>query len=115
MFVHCALGRSRSASIVISYLIKRNNMTLKDAFFHVTSRRREVSPNSGFFKQLIQFEKDFLQVATFSEFDLNVLELQQRFPKFSEQVITRILKEKNGDLDAAIPVLFKKDLKQDYK
>jgi len=56
IFVHCNQGRSRSASIILSYLIKYESMTLKQAWNHVKDRRRIIMPNSGFWKQLIQYE-----------------------------------------------------------
>lgn len=55
--VHCVAGVSRSASLVIAYLIKYADMTLKSAFQHVRSIRPQVRPNIGFFKQLIEYEQ----------------------------------------------------------
>ena len=55
---HCAAGISRSTSIVLAYLVARENMTLRDAYLHVKGIRSIVQPNCGFVKQLIQFEKE---------------------------------------------------------
>ena len=39
VLLHCALGRNRSPSVAILYLIKYKNMSLKEAYFHVATRR----------------------------------------------------------------------------
>lgn len=57
ILVNCAAGFSRSPSIVIAYLMFKNNWNLEKAFEFVRSRRF-VSPNSGFMKQLKEFEEE---------------------------------------------------------
>ncbi|XP_078153938.1 dual specificity protein phosphatase 1-like isoform X3 [Carex rostrata] len=57
VFVHCFAGRSRSATIVVAYLMKKNRMTRQDALSLVTSRRPLAAPNPGFIRQLDNFEK----------------------------------------------------------
>jgi protein-tyrosine phosphatase len=56
--VHCAAGISRSTSIVLAYLMKHEKMALKEAFILVKTQRKGVSPNKGFVKQLLRFEKE---------------------------------------------------------
>mmetsp|Transcript_24317 Transcript_24317/g.37878 ORF Transcript_24317/g.37878 Transcript_24317/m.37878 type:complete len:170 (-) Transcript_24317:42-551(-) len=58
VFVHCNQGVSRSASVVIAYLIKKENMDLKSAFRHVKDRRRIIMPNTGFWEQLVDWEEE---------------------------------------------------------
>lgn len=55
--VHCVAGVSRSVSLVLAYLIKYSDMSLKSAFEYVRSVRPQVRPNVGFFKQLIEYEQ----------------------------------------------------------
>lgn len=55
--VHCVAGVSRSAALCLGYLVKYHGMNLKRAFTHLRDRRPCVRPNSNFFCQLIQFEK----------------------------------------------------------
>lgn len=45
VFVHCAMGVSRSGSIVLAYLVKHGGMSLLDALDHVKQRRDVVYPN----------------------------------------------------------------------
>ncbi|NXW88976.1 DS13B phosphatase, partial [Alopecoenas beccarii] len=51
VFVHCAMGISRSASLVLAFLMIHENMTLVDALKTV-SAHRDICPNSGFLSQL---------------------------------------------------------------
>ncbi|CAD8095565.1 unnamed protein product [Paramecium primaurelia] len=61
VLVHCAAGVSRSASIVIAYLMRNKGWTYSEAFSHVKSKRFVICPNSGFQRQLKQFEKQLKQ------------------------------------------------------
>lgn len=55
--VHCFVGKSRSVTIVVAYLMKKHGMSLSQALEHVKSRRPQAAPNSGFILQLQNFEK----------------------------------------------------------
>ena len=46
--IHCRHGVSRSASIVIGYLIKFKKLKYEDAFNFVKSKRNCINPNSNF-------------------------------------------------------------------
>lgn len=54
--VHCYVGRSRSASIILAYLMKYQQMSLREAFHYLRSRRHIIGPNFGFIKQVILVE-----------------------------------------------------------
>lgn len=58
VLVHCTYGVSRSGSIVIMYLMKKHNMSLQNALKFVRKNRYIVKPNSGFYKQLEQINKN---------------------------------------------------------
>lgn len=62
VLVHCFVGRSRSVTIVVAYLMKKHRMTLRQALEHVKSKRPQAAPNSGFIKQLEEFEKSLSDV-----------------------------------------------------
>uniref|UniRef100_A0A8C4H391 Dual specificity protein phosphatase n=1 Tax=Dicentrarchus labrax TaxID=13489 RepID=A0A8C4H391_DICLA len=51
VFVHCAVGVSRSASLVLAYLMIHQRYTLLEAINKV-KERRWIFPNRGFLKQL---------------------------------------------------------------
>ncbi|KAM9011629.1 LOW QUALITY PROTEIN: dual specificity protein phosphatase 13B-like [Ara ararauna] len=51
VFVHCAMGVSRSASLVLAFLMIHENMTIVDALKTV-SAHRDICPNPGFLSQL---------------------------------------------------------------
>jgi predicted protein tyrosine phosphatase len=63
VLVHCMVGSSRSATIVIAYLMCHRRMSLLEAFSLVISRRSVVDPNDGFRCQLMDLEKKEKQVA----------------------------------------------------
>lgn len=53
VLVHCAAGISRSASMVIYFIMKTKEMSFQKALAYVTSKRDIVNPNQGFVYQLI--------------------------------------------------------------
>ena len=56
--VHCAMGVSRSVSIVIAYLMRASAMNYDDAYALVRKERPIANPNPGFIKQLKQYERE---------------------------------------------------------
>ncbi len=57
ILIHCQMGKSRSATILIAYLMKFYNYSYDGAFNYVKKLRKIVNPNAGFVKQLKLFEK----------------------------------------------------------
>ena len=58
VLVHCAAGVSRSASVVIAYMMHHHRIPLMEAFKMVRDKRPCINPNSGFQRQLVEFEAD---------------------------------------------------------
>lgn len=54
-FIHCLQGKSRSASYVLAYLMRKKKISFEDAFSFV-SQKRNIQPNPGFINQLKQFK-----------------------------------------------------------
>ena len=55
VFVHCRAGVSRSATVVIAYLMRYYGLALDDALKYVKNRRSVVNPNPGFMAQLWKY------------------------------------------------------------
>lgn len=64
ILVHCRAGRSRSAALVISYLMRKQGSSLHDAFTLLKQRRPCVLPNLGFWQQLQAEEVRLLGVGS---------------------------------------------------
>lgn len=52
VLIHCAMGKSRSVSIAIAYLILRNNLSFQNALKLIRRARYIAKPNSAFQHQL---------------------------------------------------------------
>jgi protein-tyrosine phosphatase len=59
IYVHCYAGVSRSATVVLYYLMFYHNYSLKYAIRYLRSKRMGIQPNPGFIKQLESLEKKF--------------------------------------------------------
>ncbi|CAK58687.1 unnamed protein product (macronuclear) [Paramecium tetraurelia] len=57
VLVHCQMGISRSAVIVLAYLIKKDLIGAREALEYVEQRRSIIFPNNGFLRQLGTFER----------------------------------------------------------
>lgn len=57
VFIHCAVGRSRSASVVAAFLVLFRGLRLLDAMLLLRHRRPIVMPNLGFFAALVAIEE----------------------------------------------------------
>jgi len=77
--VHCYAGVSRSASLVIAYLMKKQNMRLREAFNFTFCCRSAICPNEGFRMQLLCYEKTLFGNISMSQTE--VLELGNYYAK----------------------------------
>lgn len=57
VLVHCEQGMSRSAAVVMAYLMRFHGMTRDEAYVVCKTKRAMVNPNEGFWKQLGDYEK----------------------------------------------------------
>lgn len=61
VLIHCFQGKSRSASVVVGYLMFKKQLRLEESLALVKSKRPVVAPNLGFALQLRKYER---QLAT---------------------------------------------------
>lgn len=52
VFVHCGVGMSRSATVVIAYIMYKYKWSYEDAFLFVKDKRSIIQPNVNFEMQL---------------------------------------------------------------
>ncbi|KAF8474902.1 protein-tyrosine phosphatase-like protein, partial [Kalaharituber pfeilii] len=57
IFVHCAMGISRSATVLTAYLMKTRNLSAEDALRLISDIRPIICPNLSFRKQLELYEQ----------------------------------------------------------
>lgn len=56
VLVHCNAGVSRSGAIVVSYVMKNKGLSYDDALAFLREKRKKVTPNTAFEKQLREWE-----------------------------------------------------------
>ena len=61
ILIHCKKGRSRSASLVIYYLMKEKGWDYDTCNKYIKKRRSKAHPNSGFKKQLKEYYNKITQ------------------------------------------------------
>ncbi|PIA26076.1 hypothetical protein AQUCO_10000030v1 [Aquilegia coerulea] len=57
VLVHCFEGKSRSATVVLAYLMLRKNFTLLEAWNTLKRAHRRAQPNDGFAKTLLDLDR----------------------------------------------------------
>ncbi|XP_072976323.1 uncharacterized protein [Typha angustifolia] len=77
VLVHCFAGVSRSAAVIIAYLMKTEQKSLEDALESLRQINHAICPNDGFLDQLKLFEEMGFQVDTsnpmYKRFRLKIL------------------------------------------
>jgi protein-tyrosine phosphatase len=59
VFVHCGAGISRSATVIIGYLMKKYNWNYQEAYDFVKLKKLNIQPNKGFEVQLKRIFENF--------------------------------------------------------
>ena len=74
ILVHCTMGISRSPTIILAYLMWKNQLKLEEAF-KLVRRIRNINPNYGFIRQLQIFE-DLLKKNNYNINKINFREIK---------------------------------------
>ena len=61
IFVHCVFGKSRSASVVIFYIMKEKKLNFIESKNFVKNIRQIVEPNSGFENELNRYYEEHIK------------------------------------------------------
>ncbi|KAG0280909.1 hypothetical protein BGZ95_008081 [Linnemannia exigua] len=86
VLVHCQLGVSRSASLVIAYVMKTLQMGLTDAYELVKARSAVISPNMSLMYQLSEFEKSLKNDKAVSKSPIYMDEDEEEYPYPTERM-----------------------------
>lgn len=86
LLVHCFAGHSRSASMVIAYLMKYHDMTYDEALDLVKKNRETASPNDGFVTQLRSYGQKLAA--------RRVVNMEKTLPSSKELAIMKSMKER---------------------
>lgn len=83
VLVHCHMGICRSASMVLGYMIVKNNMSLLDAYTYLKSKRAVIRPRPNFCAELRVLENktrnDYTRVSLYTGDNMRYVELTWRF------------------------------------
>ena len=82
ILVHCFAGASRSATIIIAYLMWKNQLDYVESCNLLQKIRPSIYPNYGFVRQLKMFDKLLKK----NNYDINKINFKEiKFPRFFEE------------------------------
>ena len=105
VLVHCQSGMSRSATLVIAFLMSRRGMSLADAYETTRSARPVILPNRGFFSALQRHELALGRPASMSLEDAEVERLAHPCQGHLRVRARHVLRAKGGDYQKALEAL----------
>ena len=105
VLVHCNSGMSRSATLVIVFLMSRRGMSLADAYETTRSARPVILPNRGFFGALQRHELALGRPASMSLEDAEVERLAHPCQGHLRVRARDVLRAKGGDYQKALEAL----------
>lgn len=105
VLVHCEAGISRSATIVISYMMKTQNLNLEQAYNFVKARRMIISPNYGFMSQLMVYERQLFPGSA-NNFVAVYMHKSMKMKDFSVEQMQEALETHNNNPQLALDFLY---------
>ncbi|KAK5859325.1 hypothetical protein PBY51_020888 [Eleginops maclovinus] len=83
VLVHCQAGRSRSATIITSYLMKKHKLSFTEAYHRLKTAKQDVQVNSGFEEQLRLYEALHCEVDTSSPLykQYRLIKITEKYPE----------------------------------
>jgi len=95
VLVHCDAGVSRSATVIISFVMKTKRLTARQAYQMVKDKRPCIAPNISFIQQLIDYEEKLLGT---KDQEFMSVYLTERFNgKLSLEEVRKVVLENNND------------------
>ncbi|KPM10978.1 dual specificity protein phosphatase 14-like protein-like protein [Sarcoptes scabiei] len=93
--VHCMAGVSRSVTIVMAYLIRFHQMTVREAFIHIKRIRPFIRPNPSFLEQLVFYEWKYSKNLSLAKANTKIIliEINQIVRKLPDFIIENYLEE----------------------
>ena len=82
VLVHCWAGASRSATIIIAYIMWKNQLEFMEAIKIIEQKRPIIKPNYGFVRQLEMFEKLLKK----NNYNINLINFKGiKYPRFIQE------------------------------
>jgi protein-tyrosine phosphatase len=118
ILVHCRVfqnifnlfqaGQSRSASMVIMFLMKFKKMNLQDSFSFTQKCKPDIGPNLGFIKELMSLDENLFGKNSFNfmEYKLFWILRMDALGGFSKTQIMNAFEKAKGDYNVTIDNLF---------
>ena len=112
VLVHCTYGQSRSATVVLAYVMKALAMTCEDAMTLVMKLKPDIKPNPSFQKQLELFEStEYLSILTdeYKMFRLKSLSERIQGANFNRELLqdTSLLDDPDVDDGSEVESVYK--------
>ncbi|CAK1581880.1 unnamed protein product [Parnassius mnemosyne] len=91
VLVHCKMGISRSASVVIAYAMKAFNWNFDKALKHVKAKRNCIKPNTNFLSQLETYQGILQAMKNKEKLQRSKSETNLKSPKTASKIENKIM------------------------